>query len=54
MIYIMYIHSTLDEVVALEQHFIDTLSPNLNVDRVASGTGYHMPMSQEIRDKLCE
>lgn len=51
-IYIMYIDSTLDQVIALEQHFIDTLKPNLNVDLIASNSGYHEPMSQEIRDKL--
>jgi len=51
-IYIMDINSNLDEVVALEQHFIDSLNPNLNVDLVASGSGYHQPMSQEMRDKL--
>nr|YP_009072328.1 GIY-YIG endonuclease [Sclerotinia borealis]AHX82992.1 GIY-YIG endonuclease [Sclerotinia borealis] len=34
-IYIMDIGSSLDQVVALEQHFIDTLKPNLNVDLVA-------------------
>lgn len=51
-IYIMHIRSNLDEIVALEQHFIDTLNPNLNVDLVARGSGYHEPMSQEIRDRL--
>lgn len=35
-IYIMHIKSNLDKVVALEQHFIDTLDPNLNIDLVAS------------------
>lgn len=35
-IYIMDVESSLDQVVALEQHFIDTLKPNLNVDLVAS------------------
>jgi hypothetical protein len=46
--------------VGLEQHFIDTLKPNLNdtlkpninVDLVASSYVYHEPMSQEMRDKL--
>lgn len=51
-IYIMDIDSSLDQVVALEQHFIDTLDPNLNVDLVASGSGHHEPMSQEMRNKL--
>lgn len=65
-IYIMDENSSLDEVVSLEQHFIDTLKPSLNVDLVASrrykkkyiffyssgATGYHEPMGQEIRDRL--
>ncbi len=51
-IYIIDVSSSLDQVVALEQHFIDTLKPNLNVDLVASSSGYHEQMSQEIRDKL--
>ena len=51
-IYIMDIGSTLDEVIDLEQKFIDNLNPNLNVDLVASGSGYHNPMSQNMRDKL--
>jgi GIY-YIG catalytic domain/NUMOD1 domain len=51
-IYIMDDNSSLEEVVELEQHFIDNLKPNLNVDLVASGSGYHGPMPQEIRDRL--
>ena len=51
-IYIMDENSSLDEVVSLEQHFIDTLKPSLNVDLVASSSGYHEPMGQEIRDRL--
>ncbi|KIH86269.1 cytochrome oxidase subunit 1 (mitochondrion) [Sporothrix brasiliensis 5110] len=51
-IYIMNENSSLDEIVRLEQHFIDTLNPSLNVDLVASSSGYHEPMSQEIREKL--
>lgn len=51
-IYIVDEKCTLDEVVKLEQHFIDTLKPSLNVDLVASSSGYHEPMSEEIRDKL--
>lgn len=49
---IMKKDSSLQEVVKLEQHFIDTLNPSLNVDLVASSSGYHEPMSQEIRDRL--
>lgn len=51
-IYIMDVNSSLEDVVKLEQHFIDSLKPNLNVDLVASSSGYHEPMSQEIREKL--
>lgn len=51
-IYIVDVNCTIDDLVRLEQHFIDTLKPNLNVDLVASSSGYHEPMSQEIRDKL--
>jgi hypothetical protein len=51
-IYIMNENSSLEQVVELEQHFMDTLKPNLNVDPVASSSGYHEPMSQENREKL--
>nr|YP_005351177.1 orf966 [Peltigera malacea]AEK48305.1 orf966 [Peltigera malacea] len=51
-IYLMDIKSSLDQVVSLEQHFIDTLNPSLNVDLVASSSGYHEAMAQEIRKKL--
>jgi len=37
-IYIMNENSSLNQVVVLEQHFIDSLKPNLNVDLVASGS----------------
>lgn len=43
---------SLEEVVELEQHFIDSLNPNLNVDLVARSSGYHDKMSQEIRARL--
>lgn len=51
-IYIMDENSSLDEVVRLEQYFIDNIKPNLNVDLVGSSSGYHQPMSQEIRERL--
>ena len=51
-IYIMNENSSLEQVVELEQHYIDTLKPSLNVDLVASGSGFHEPMSQEMREKL--
>jgi len=34
------ITASLEQVVELEQHFIDNLKPNLNVDLVASSSGY--------------
>ena len=34
----------------LEQYFIDTLKPNLNVDLSANSTGFHEPMSKYWRD----
>lgn len=51
-IYILNEKSSLDQVVELEQHFIDSLGPNLNVDLVASSSGYHESMSQEMCAKL--
>ena len=51
-IYIMDDKSNLEQVLELEQYFIDSLKSNLNVDLVASSSRYHEPMSQEIRDKL--
>lgn len=36
----------------LEQYCMDTLLPDLNVDPVASSSGYHEPMSQHWRDYL--
>jgi hypothetical protein len=51
-IYIMNIQSSLDEIISLEQHFIDTLKPSLNVDLIAKSSGYHEPMTQEMRDRL--
>jgi GIY-YIG catalytic domain/NUMOD1 domain len=53
-IYIMDIKSSLEEIVSLEQHFIDTLKPSLNVDLVASSSGYHEPLTQEMRERLCK
>lgn len=51
-IYIMKDTSSLEEVVEFEQYFIDSLKPNLNVDLIASSSGYHAPMSPEMREKL--
>jgi hypothetical protein len=44
--------TSIDDLVKLEQYFIDSLKSNLNVDLVASSSGYHEPMDQEIRIKL--
>lgn len=33
----------------LEQYFIDTIKPNLNVDLIASSTGFHEPISEYWR-----
>jgi len=51
-IYIIKDTFSLKEVIKLEQHFIHSLNPNINVDLVASSSGYHEPMCQEMRDKL--
>lgn len=51
-IYIIDANSSLEQVVELEQQFIDTIKPNLNVDLVASSSGYHEPMAPEIRARL--
>ena len=44
--------TNLDKIVALEQYFIDSLKPNLNVDLIATSCGYHEPMPIELREKL--
>jgi len=51
-IYIMDNSVKLEKVVELEQSFINSLKPNLNVDLVASGSGYPEPMKREIRERL--
>jgi hypothetical protein len=40
-IYILDISASLEQVVELEQFFIDSLKPDLNVDLIASSSGYH-------------
>jgi len=50
---ILDFNSTCEHVLELEQYYIDTLSPSLNVELVAGGyNGYHSPMSQEAKDRL--
>lgn len=46
-LFIMNPNSTSAMAVELEQYFMDILCPDLNVDVVASSTGYHEPMSME-------
>jgi hypothetical protein len=46
-LYIMENEATSEMAVDLEQYFINTLTPDLNVDLVASSSGYHEPMSME-------
>lgn len=43
---------TREQAIELEQYFMDTLKSNLNVDMVASSSGYHSPMSDEVRERL--
>jgi excinuclease UvrABC nuclease subunit len=47
-IYIMDENSSLEEVVELEQHFIDNLKPNLNVDLVASSSLFALSVSFSV------
>jgi len=61
-LFIMEQTSSWEQIIELEQYFIDTLSPSLNVDLVACSAcgveqargynGYHTPMSPEARDIL--
>lgn len=53
-LYIMEDGATSEMAVELEQYFINTLAPDLNVDLVASSTGYHEPMSLKWREYLRE
>jgi hypothetical protein len=53
-LYIMEDGATSQMALELEQYFINTLAPDLNVDLVASSTGYHEPMSMEWRQYLRE
>lgn len=39
-IYIKDIKSNLEDMIKLEQQFIDSLNPNLNVYLIASSSGY--------------
>lgn len=46
-LYIMNKNSTNEQIIELEQYFINKLKPNLNVNLVVSSTGYHEPISME-------
>jgi hypothetical protein len=48
-LHILHENSTVSSL-QLEQYFIDTIKPNLNVDLIASSTGYHEPISEYWRD----
>lgn len=52
-LYILDANYSWEQVLELEQYFIDSLSPNLNVDLTAGGyNGYHTPMSQKAKEAL--
>ena len=52
-LFIMDSDCTWNQVIELEQYFINTLKPNLNVDLIAGGySGYHYPMSEKAKKKL--
>ena len=52
-LFILEEHFTWEQVIELDQYFIDSLSPNLNVDLVAGGyNGYHTPMTLKARERL--
>jgi len=52
-LHILPVGSSVTQIIQLEQFYIDTLLPSLNVDPVAGGMeGFHAPMSQDKRDKL--
>jgi hypothetical protein len=52
-LYILDANCSWEQVLELEQYYIDLLSPNLNVDLMAGGySGYHTPMSQAAKEAL--
>ena len=51
-VYIMDIESKEKDIIALEQHFIDTLKPNLNVSSKAGSTTHQGPMDQAMRQRM--
>ena len=53
-LYIMNNKATAQMAVQLEQYFLNTLLPTLNVDLQASSTGYHEPLSMKWRQYFRE
>ena len=52
-LFVMSANTQTTERIALEQHFIDLLEPDLNVDLIAGGmSGYHTPMSETEKNRL--
>jgi len=52
-LYILDANYSWEQVLELEQYYIDLFSPNLNVDLMAGGyNGYHTPMSQAAKEAL--
>jgi len=52
-LFILESTATWEQIIELEQYYIDFISPNLNVDLVAGGyNGYHTPMSLFARNLL--
>nr|NP_803525.1 orf325 [Monoblepharella sp. JEL15]AAO64970.1 orf325 [Monoblepharella sp. JEL15] len=49
-LYVMEPKATKEMVIELEQYFMDTLKPSLNIDMDASSSGFHEPMSMEMRE----
>lgn len=44
--------ATVVEAVEMEQYYIDTLKPNLNINLVASGSGTYTSMNEEAKLRL--
>lgn len=53
-LYVLEADATSKMAIELEQYFINKISPDLNVDLVASSSGYHEPMSMEWIKYLIE
>lgn len=53
-IYTLDDDNNIDDLLNVEQYFIDKLKPNLNVDLIARGSGFHNPMSNQMKLKLRE